>query len=183
MKEYGIYNRHTRKLEYSYYYHRMKTFGEPYGNDANYVQFEVPEDKRAEQFHIVDGYVVENEAWQDVNPDPLDMKIDEAIRNAENFGNNMMLKFKRENVKLGATQLNVSGAILAIMSEKHITPSSVYPISLLDTFTSGTLTASVEVLNILIDKCNNGDYAGLETWINAERFTSYRDEVIAYLSK
>lgn len=183
MKEYGLYNRETRQLEYSYYYHRMKSMSPPYNDNSKYIHFEIPENTKAEQYHIIDGNVIFNDSWEDVNPDAIDMKIDEAIRNAESFGSDIMLKFKRENVKLGATQLNVSAAILAVISEKHITPSSVYPISLLDTFTSGTLTASIEVLNILIDKCNEGDYADLETWINAERFASYRDEVIEYLSK
>lgn len=182
MKEYGLFNRETRQLEYSYYYHRMKSLNPPYNDQSKYIHFEVPEGTRAEQYHIIEGDVVINEGWEDVNPDALDMKIDEAIRNAEAFGHTLMLKFKRENVKLGATQLNKSAEILGALSEKIVIPSSSFPVNLMDTMSSGTLTASLEVLDVLIEKCNNGDYAGLEVWLNAERLEKYKQDIIDYLS-
>lgn len=184
MKEYGLFNRSTRQLEYSYYYHRIKTLNPPYNDNSLYIHFEVPEGTRAEQYHIIDDYVVINDGWEDVNPDATDMKIDEAIRNAEEFGHSVMLEFKRENVKLGATQLNKSGEILGALSEKVIIPSSpTYPVNLLDTLSSGTLTAAIEVLDIIISKCSTGDYVNLEVWINEERMSRYKQMLVDYLEK
>lgn len=110
--------------------------------------------------------------------------IDGVLHGADDFGQEFMDIFRRENVLMGITQLGKTSDVLHVMSKKYELDPTNKPgvfISMMDVMLSGSLTLAAPLFDLVIAEVNSGTIT-LSPFITVARMEEKKQDVINYLT-
>lgn len=129
--------------------------------------------------NIVQFYSLINEStWQSEKQSKYTKLLGDQ---AQLFGQNLMSKFRGDNILMGITQAGKSGALLSVMSERIDINQDGFPISLKESIETGTLYEAIKLVEYHIQKAQNGNYDGLAPFLNEERLLKFKTDILEYL--
>jgi hypothetical protein len=161
----GCINKQTNITEYIYIYDRFKKLPKPYGSD-DYVQYEI--------LDKVSKYIWD-EGTQSVIIDPnyVEPEIDyvsigkKIVRDAIEFGQELVIDFAGENVALGITQAGKTKEVADYLEDvqRYISSGSLY-----------------EVIDQIDDLIANTVPSSLSPFVTDERLLEMKEKIEDYLS-
>lgn len=101
-------------------------------------------------------------------------------RDVQPFIKKLMDDEAATNIELGITQLGKTVDVLGLIVERHTLPGKSKAISLKDTLDTGSLYASLEVLQYIRD--NTSIYTGLTPFITDARLLAMKNKIETFLS-
>lgn len=101
-------------------------------------------------------------------------------KNVQPFIKQLMDDEAAVNIELGITQLGKTVDVLGMIVEPHLLPGKIKSISLKDTFDTGSLYASLEVLQHI--RNNPSIYNGLSPFITDARLLSMKNKIETFLN-
>lgn len=108
-----------------------------------------------------------------------------VLRNASDFGANLKKTFTAENIATGISQTPgaVSRVIEAMNKKYPLNGCIADGVSFNDILTTNSLSIAPECIDLMLQDLsdNPDDFAPILTWINPERLTKYKNDIIAYL--
>lgn len=91
------------------------------------------------------------------------------------FVQNLIRTFAAENISLGITQAGKTGHVLALFTKKYPIPDANFQNSLKDSFDTGSLYISRELIQYIRD--NSGEYSGLSPFVTDARLLSMKNKI------
>lgn len=91
------------------------------------------------------------------------------------FVDDLMSTFAAENIAMGITQAGKTGAVLGLFVKQYDVNTNSLPISLKDTFDTGSLYESIKVIQHIRD--NPNEYIGLEPFITDARLHQMKNNI------
>jgi hypothetical protein len=101
---------------------------------------------------------------------------------AEEFGKNLMSKFRGENIAMGITQAGMSGPVISVMTDRVDVNSDGHLLDVKSSVETGTLYEAIKVIDYHISKAQAGDYNSMAPFVTVARLQSMKDEILQYLS-
>lgn len=101
---------------------------------------------------------------------------------AEEFGKNIMSKFRGENIAMGITQAGMSGPVISVMTERIDVNLDGHPLDVKSTVETGTLYEAIKVIDHHITKAQNGDYDSMTPFITEARLVAMKTAIQDYLN-
>jgi hypothetical protein len=101
---------------------------------------------------------------------------------AEEFGKNLMSKFRGENIAMGITQAGMSGPVISVMTERIDVNNDGHPLDVKSTVETGTLYEAIKVIDHHIAKAQNGDYNSMIPFVTVDRLLQMKNDILNYLS-
>ena len=161
----GCLNKITNQTEYIYHSTRFKSLPAPYGKEP-YVQYEIQDGTTPDQYIWDTDEVIIDPNYVPPTPDYVSIGMD-AVRNAVEFGQNMIIKFAGQNIALGITQVGKTKEVADYLSDvtRYIQTGSLY-----------------EVVSEIDRLISVGIPAELSPFVTETRLTEFKQEIMDYLT-